>query len=44
MLQLIQINILSKLIRKKSLDELPNLINILTIEMLFMGPRTALYN
>ena len=31
-------------IRKTSLDELPNLINILKGEMLFIGPRPALYN
>jgi O-antigen biosynthesis protein WbqP len=33
-----------KLIRKTSLDELPNLINILKGEMVFVGPRPALYN
>lgn len=32
------------LIRKLSLDELPNLINILKGEMVFVGPRPALYN
>lgn len=32
------------LIRKTSLDELPNLINILKGEMNFVGPRPALYN
>lgn len=32
------------LIRKLSLDELPNLINILRGEMVFVGPRPALYN
>jgi O-antigen biosynthesis protein WbqP len=32
------------LIRKLSLDELPNLINIIKGEMLFVGPRPALYN
>lgn len=31
-------------IRKLSLDELPNLINILKGEMAFVGPRPALYN
>ena len=31
-------------IRKKSLDELPNLINIIKGEMAFVGPRPALYN
>lgn len=31
-------------IRKTSLDELPNLINILKGEMVFVGPRPALYN
>jgi O-antigen biosynthesis protein WbqP len=31
-------------IRKTSLDELPNLINIMTGEMVFVGPRPALYN
>lgn len=33
-----------KLIRKTSLDELPNLINIVKGEMVFVGPRPALYN
>lgn len=32
------------LMRKFSLDELPNLINIMKGEMLFIGPRPALYN
>lgn len=32
------------LIRKLSLDELPNLINIIRGEMVFVGPRPALYN
>jgi O-antigen biosynthesis protein WbqP len=31
-------------IRKTSLDELPNLINIFKGEMVFVGPRPALYN
>jgi O-antigen biosynthesis protein WbqP len=31
-------------IRKLSLDELPNLINIIRGEMVFVGPRPALYN
>ena len=35
---------IGKLIRKTSLDELPNLINILKGEMVFVGPRPALYN
>jgi len=35
---------IGKLIRKTSLDELPNLINIIKGEMLFVGPRPALYN
>ncbi len=33
-----------KFIRKLSLDELPNLINIIKGEMNFVGPRPALYN
>jgi len=32
------------LLRKLSLDELPNLINIYKGEMVFVGPRPALYN
>ena len=33
-----------KVLRKLSLDEVPNLINILKGEMVFVGPRPALYN
>ena len=32
------------LLRKLSIDELPNLINIIKGEMVFVGPRPALYN
>ena len=35
---------MGKFIRKTSLDELPNLINIIKGEMVFVGPRPALYN
>jgi len=35
---------IGKLIRKTSFDELPNLINIIKGEMVFVGPRPALYN
>ena len=35
---------LGALLRKLSLDELPNLINIIKGEMVFVGPRPALYN
>ena len=35
---------IGNLIRKTSLDELPNLINIGKGEMVFVGPRPALYN
>ena len=33
-----------RVIRKLSLDELPNLLNIIKGEMVFIGPRPALYN
>jgi O-antigen biosynthesis protein WbqP len=33
-----------KFIRKTSLDEIPNLINIIKGEMVFVGPRPALFN
>jgi O-antigen biosynthesis protein WbqP len=35
---------IGNLIRKTSLYELPNLINIIKGEMVFVGPRPALYN
>ena len=35
---------IGKTIRKLSLDELPNLINIIKGDMVFVGPRPALYN
>ena len=35
---------IGKFIRKTSFDELPNLINIIRGEMVFVGPRPALYN
>jgi len=35
---------IGSILRKLSLDELPNLINIMKGEMVFVGPRPALYN
>lgn len=35
---------IGKFIRKTSIDEFPNLINIIKGEMVFVGPRPALYN
>ncbi|MDP2420256.1 sugar transferase [Sediminibacterium sp.] len=35
---------IGQILRKLSLDELPNLVNILKGEMVFVGPRPALYN
>jgi O-antigen biosynthesis protein WbqP len=35
---------IGKFIRKTSLDELPNMINIIKGEMVFVGPRPALFN
>ena len=36
--------ITGKFIRKLNIDELPNLINILKGDLVFLGPRPALYN
>uniref|UniRef100_UPI004048C15D sugar transferase n=1 Tax=Algoriphagus sp. TaxID=1872435 RepID=UPI004048C15D len=35
---------IGKFIRKTSIDELPNLINVIKGEMVFVGPRPALFN
>jgi O-antigen biosynthesis protein WbqP len=35
---------IGRIIRKLSLDEFPNLINVIKGEMVFVGPRPALYN
>ena len=35
---------IGRLIRKTSIDELPNLLNIIKGDMVFVGPRPALYN
>jgi len=35
---------IGRILRKLSLDELPNLINIIKGEMVFVGPRPALFN
>jgi len=38
------VTVVGKVLRKTSLDELPQLINILKGDMTFIGPRPALYN
>ena len=38
------LTVVGKVLRKTSLDELPQLINILKGDMTFIGPRPALYN
>jgi O-antigen biosynthesis protein WbqP len=35
---------IGRVIRKLSVDELPNLINVINGDMVFVGPRPALYN